>query len=137
MAPVDSAASINSHIVSEHLVAQAIAPSTPSRRSLSTDSGSVSLRILPQTTEWTPKLEREFLKRAAKYALGTLNPAEVGAFEELERLRNLHMNPRSPDEIHAEIRLASRLGRMESLLRQHVAFFEDSNQKRATSKEAD
>jgi len=92
---------------------------------------------LPQTTEWTPQSEREFLKRAAKYALGTLNPAEIGAFEELERLRNLHMNPRSPDEIHAEIRRASRLGRMESLLRQHVAFFEDSNQKRATSKEAD
>lgn len=137
MAPVDSAASVNSHVASEHLVAEAIAPSPASQRSLPADSGSVSFPILPQTNEWTPRLEREFLKRAAQYAVGTLNPAEVRAFEELERLRNLLLNPRSPDEIHAEIRRASRLGRMESLLRQHVAFFEDSNQKRSPSKEAD
>lgn len=78
---------------------------------------------------WNNKLEREFRALALEEAISIISKENARRLEELSYWREQLLNPKTVEEILAQMKRDNLLNRMEKLLKEYVEFQEAANQK--------
>lgn len=95
----------------------------------------VSFNIPIPYTEWTPRLEREFVSLVKNSALQRITPDQAFRLEELRTSRRKLKNRRSPEEIAWEHQKRKATKELLNALQKYAKFHDPSNSPWASAKE--